>query len=141
MPKIYHLIEINTPASTVYENLTTIKGLAGWWTKETTGNPKKGGEIRFGFDENYNLMKVTELIKNKHISWEVIQSAFPMGNQWVWTKISFTLTEESPNKTTVRFEHSGWRDITDFYGVCNYQWALILASLKSLCETGKRNYY
>jgi len=141
MPKIYHLLEVNTPAAKVYDNLTTIKGLSGWWTKDTTGNPEKDGEIRFSFGENYNLIKVTDLIKNKHVAWEVIQSAFPSGNQWVWTKISFTLTEESKHKTTVRFEHSGWRDITDFYGVCNYHWALVLSSLKSFCETGKGNYY
>jgi uncharacterized protein YndB with AHSA1/START domain len=141
MPKIYHMFEVNTPAAKVYENLTTIKGLSGWWTKETSGNPEKGGEIRFGFGENFNIVMVNELMPNKHVVWEVIQSAFPSGNQWIWTKISFTLTEESQNKTTIRFEHTGWRSITDFFGVCNYNWALTLASLKSLCETGKGNNY
>lgn len=140
MPKIYHMLEINTSVAPVYKNLTTLEGLSGWWTKDTTGNPDKGGEIRFGFGENYNLIKVTDLIPNKYVSWEVVQSAFPNGNQWVWTKISFTLTHDSSDKTTIRFEHSGWRDISDFYGVCNYQWALTLASFKTFCETGIENY-
>ena len=138
MPKIYHMFEIDSPVSKVYENLTTIQGLTGWWTKDTTGIPEKNGELRSGFGDNYNLIKVNDVIKNKQVVWEVVQSAFPNGNQWVWTKISFMLTHDSNDKTTVRFEHSGWRDITDFYGVCNYQWALTLANLKSLCETGKR---
>ncbi len=141
MPKIYQVIEVNAPAAKIYENLTTIEGLSGWWTKETSGNSDKGGEIRFGFGENFNIVRVAGLTKGKHLVWEVIQSAFPSGNQWAWTKISFTLTEEANNKTTIRFEHLGWRSITDFFGICNYHWALTLASLKSLCETGKGNPY
>jgi uncharacterized protein YndB with AHSA1/START domain len=64
MVKIIHLFVINTPPSKVFNNLSTINGLAGWWTTDTTGNPQKGGEIRFGFGKDYNIMKVTESEKD-----------------------------------------------------------------------------
>jgi len=136
MYKILHVFEIRTPASKVYNAISTIEGLSGWWTKDTTGDPAVGGEIRFGFGEYCNIMKVSELLDNKFVKWEVLSSTFPSGNEWKETIITFTLEENEKGVTEVTFEHSNWREATEFFGVCNFHWGVSLVSLKLLCATG-----
>jgi uncharacterized protein YndB with AHSA1/START domain len=137
MVKIFHNFEIKASAEKVYEAISTLKGLCGWWTKDTTGNPAKDGEIRFGFGNNFNIMHVIESVGNKFVQWEVKSSDFPSGKEWIGTFISFTLEEKENNIASVKFEHSNWQAFTDFYGVCNYHWGIFMVSLKLLCETGK----
>ena len=49
MPDILHRVGVGVSAERVFEALTTVDGLRGWWTAETTGNPAAGGTIDFGF--------------------------------------------------------------------------------------------
>lgn len=42
---IVHRIGIKAPVAKVYGALSTIEGIAGWWTKDTTGDSKPGGTI------------------------------------------------------------------------------------------------
>ena len=53
METIVHSFEVKSPAENVYKAISTLQGLSGWWTKDTSGNPSKGGEIRFGFGIYY----------------------------------------------------------------------------------------
>ncbi|HKR05092.1 MAG TPA: SRPBCC domain-containing protein [Bacteroidia bacterium] len=138
MIKIYHNFKISASAEKVFDAVSTINGLKSWWTTETSGNPEPGGEIRFEFGKDlYDLMKVTAFEKNKSIEWEIIQSTFPECNLWLGTKISFNLLADGDKNTVVKFQHFNFGDTYEFCGVCNYQWAISMGSLKSLCETGK----
>lgn len=139
MIKIFHHFITKAPIAKVYEVISTINGLKKWWTTDATGSTEKGGEIRFGFGKDYDLMKETVNEKNKLVSWEVIESSFPDGIQWIGTNISFSLSEDANKNTVVKFQHSNWKEATDFYGVCNYHWGIFMVSLKSLCETGRGN--
>jgi uncharacterized protein YndB with AHSA1/START domain len=47
MTDIMHRVGIKAPPSKVYAALTTIEGVAGWWTRETSGVSKPGGTIDF----------------------------------------------------------------------------------------------
>jgi hypothetical protein len=49
MPDIIHRVGIKKPAANVYPALSTIDGLAGWWTSDTTGTSQVGGNITFRF--------------------------------------------------------------------------------------------
>jgi uncharacterized protein YndB with AHSA1/START domain len=137
MANIYHHFVINTPATKVYGAVSTLDGLRNWWTKDTTGNPNKNGEIRFGFGENiFNKMKVTNVEKNKLITWNCIEGH----PDWVGTNLSFQLLEEKGN-TIVKFRHNDWKEENDFFGSCNFHWAFYMQSLKALCETGEGKPY
>ena len=46
---IAHRVGIKAPADKVYAALTTLDGLAGWWTRDTTGRAQPGGAIDFRF--------------------------------------------------------------------------------------------
>jgi uncharacterized protein YndB with AHSA1/START domain len=49
MADIIHRIGIKAPISKVFAALATIEGVAGWWTKETSGDAKPGGAMTFRF--------------------------------------------------------------------------------------------
>jgi hypothetical protein len=85
----------------------------------------------FTFGTSRNEFKVTELSSDRKVEWKCIQSI----DEWMDTTVSFEL-EESDGATILRFAHAGWQDVTDMFTRCNYDWALFLRSLKSLCETG-----
>jgi len=134
MPEILHLFNIKTTdASKVFNAITTMKGLAGWWTTETTATPEVNTIATFKFLPNsYDEMKVIHLEKNKRVEWLCIKG----DPQWIDTKITFNI-EPSDDSINLRFSHTGWRKITDFYAVCNFHWGLYLRSLKTYVETGK----
>ena len=49
MADIIHRIGIKSSADQVYKALSTIQGLANWWTEEVEGDEKTGGKIEFTF--------------------------------------------------------------------------------------------
>lgn len=49
MVDIIHRIGIKSPATEVYNALTSLEGLAGWWTEDVTGDARVGGKIEFSF--------------------------------------------------------------------------------------------
>lgn len=133
MESIEQINHIKSPIATVYKALTSEKGLGEVWTKKLKVKPEIGFINEFDFDEGYTTkMKTIELIENKRIVWECIDS----DEEWIGTKISFELTEEN-NVTTITLKHFEWRELTDFYRWCSYNWAMFLFSLKTYCENQK----
>jgi uncharacterized protein YndB with AHSA1/START domain len=45
MVDIIHRLGIKAPVSKVYSALSSVAGVAGWWTRETFGNAKLGGSV------------------------------------------------------------------------------------------------
>lgn len=133
MANIMHYLVIRATPDKVYRAITTQEGLANWWTKETTAKPEVEFINIFMFGGEYrNEMKVTKLISNKRVEWECINAH----EEWIGTRVSFDL-EEKEGKTILRFSHAGWKEATDFFADCNYNWGIYMKSLKTLCETGK----
>ena len=62
MTDIHHRIGVQSSSTDdVYAALTTIDGLSGWWTTDTTGDPGLGGKIEFRFPPGGFDMEVIEL--------------------------------------------------------------------------------
>lgn len=130
MEKIEIINYIKTPASTVYQALTTQEGLGAIWTSKLTVKPEIGYINEFDFnEESLTKMKITGLDENRSISWECVAS----DPEWVGTTVSFTL-EEKKGVTMVILRHSNWRELTDYYRWCNYNWSMFLSRLKEYCE-------
>jgi uncharacterized protein YndB with AHSA1/START domain len=142
MANIEHIQYVNAPAARVFATLTQEEGLAEIWTKTLSVEAKLGAvnEFRFG-DEQPTLMKITELETAKRLMWHCVDSE----PEWVGTDVSFDLTEEN-GKTAVTLKHMNWREVTEYFRSCNYNWAMFLYSLKTYCEAGeglpyqKRNF-
>ena len=134
MPDILHRVGIKSSSPhEVYQALTTIDGLAGWWTGATQGDAKAGGTIKFRFgDRGFFDMKVLELDPGRRVLWQVSDGPA----EWVGARVSFDLRQEG-EQTTVLFKHEGWKAPTEFMHHCSTKWATFLMSLKGLVETGR----
>ena len=51
MVDIIHRVGMKAPLSKVYAALSTVEGIADWWTKETSGSSKIGGMIGVRFQQ------------------------------------------------------------------------------------------
>src|SRR5690606_8527979 len=113
---------IKAPAPVVYNNLISEEGLGSVWTKKLKVKPQIGFVNEFDFDEGYiTKMKTVELQENRKVLWECTDS----DPEWVGTKIEFELTEKD-GVTRILLRHYDWRELTDFYRWCNYNWAMLL---------------
>jgi uncharacterized protein YndB with AHSA1/START domain len=132
MPDILHKVGVKAPPNEAYKALSTLEGLAGWWTSDTRGDPNEGGVIAFHFGRGRVDMKVLELAPAKQVLWQVVGGA----PEWIGTKVSFELVPDE-KQTKIIFKHQGWKEPVEFMHHCSTKWATFLMSLKSLLETGK----
>ena len=132
MPDIRHLLTIGAPAASVYRAVTEQDGLRAWWTPEALAKPEVGAVAEFRFGDRYrNKMRILRLDPITLVEWECLEG----DREWIGTRFVFDLATDG-NLTVLRFCHCDWREVTDFYASCNYQWACYMNSLKSYCETG-----
>jgi uncharacterized protein YndB with AHSA1/START domain len=133
MVDILHRFGIGVPPKDVFDALTSLDRLNGWWTNQTTGETGVGGTIHFQFgDRGFFDMKVIELLPAERVVWEV--TAGP--DEWVGTRVIWELKPYEAG-TTILFKHQGWREPVEFMHHCSTKWATFLLSLKALLETGK----
>ncbi|WP_445269136.1 SRPBCC family protein [Streptomyces sp. DSM 41634] len=130
MVDILHRVGITASPEKVYEALTTVEGLAAWWTTDTSGTGDGVLEFRFGDLGGFD-MKVLDLQPNARVLWEVVDGPA----EWVGTTVGFDLAQDG-EWTILMFAHAGWREPVEFMNHCSTKWAIFLMSLKSLLETG-----
>jgi uncharacterized protein YndB with AHSA1/START domain len=121
----------------VYAALGTIDGVAGWWTRATTGDASVGGVIQFRFELDGGETggmdgRVVESVPGKRVAWEVIDGP----EEWIGTTITFDIKQDG-DWTIVLFSHSDWREPVEFMHHCSTKWATFLMSLKAFVETGQ----
>ncbi len=133
MVDILHRVGVETPTPVqMYEALTTVEGLAGWWTDDTTGSAEVGGVLKFRFPPGGFDMEVVEQEPSERVAWKVVEGP----EEWVGTTTDWQLRQDN-DLTIVLFKHQGWREPVEFMHHCSTKWATFLMSLKSLVETGK----
>ncbi len=137
MVDILHRVGITASQGAVYEALTTIEGLTGWWTSDVRGDGDAGGvvQFRFRFDDSPDPdgfdMSVLEAKPAERVLWEVVDGP----GEWLGTQVSWDLRTEG-DYTIIMFAHSGWREPVEFMHHCSTKWATFLVSLKAYVETG-----
>lgn len=79
MVDIIQRIGIKSPVAQVYNAITSLEGLAKWWTEEVVGDGRVGGKIEFRFHTKTGellggmVMEVQELNDNKDVRWRCIE--------------------------------------------------------------------
>jgi uncharacterized protein YndB with AHSA1/START domain len=116
----------------VYEALTTVDGLAGWWTEDTEGSADVGGVLQFRFPAGGFDMEVIEERPSERVTWKVVDGP----QEWVGTTIDWQLRQDG-QYTSVLFRHQGWKEPVEFMHHCSTKWATYLMSLKALVEKGE----
>ena len=132
MVDILHRIGVTSSPDEVYAALTTVDGLAGWWTQDTDGDGAVGGVLKFRFVPGGFDMRVLETRPAELVLWDVVEGPA----EWVGTRVRFELKQED-GFTIVLFRHEGWAQPVEFMYHCSTKWATFLMSLKRMVETGK----
>ena len=123
----------------VFNALTKLDGLAGWWTPIVSGNSTTGGEIRFGFaglDEQI-VMRVDEATHPSTVIWRCLtHTGHP---EWEGTQIVFQLQTDGDGAGPLRFRHIGLIPLLSCYETCESGWEHFLASLVDYAQHGTGN--
>jgi len=137
MVNIVHKIGIKAPLSKVYAAVSSVEGIAGWWTRETSGDAQLGGTVNVlfhgpdGEEKGRMGFELSKLVPNEEVVWR-----FRSGpEEWVGTDVTFQLVQRGPY-TVVVFGHRNWREAKEFTAHCSMKWATFLLSLRQLLETG-----
>lgn len=132
---IIHGIEIHAEPKSVYDTIATKSGLAAFWTPDVEGDETEGGDLTFGFSGAPMRLPigVARLDPANEIGWDC-PGGFPY---WEGTKIVWSLGP-SEHGTKVVFRHTGFPDDEPDYdfGSVSLTWALIVARLKDVVESG-----
>ena len=138
MADIIHRVGIKAPLSTVYAAVATPEGVAGWWTKQTTGGSRLGDtiDVRFlrpsGDEVGAMTMELTALEPDRKVQWRFTKGP----EEWIGTDVTFDLYQDG-EYTVVLFGHRNWREPVEFMAHCSMKWATFMLSLRELVETGR----
>ena len=138
MVDIIHRIGIKAPISKVYAALATVEGVAGWWTRETSGASEPGGKMTFLFRDPRGeqigkmVMTVVSLTPDRTVHWRVLEGP----PEWLGTDLTFSLSQQD-DQTILLFGHQGWRESGEFMAHCSMKWGTFLLSLRDLVESGR----
>ncbi len=137
MVDIIHKIGIKAPLSNVYAAVSSVEGIAAWWTRETSGDAKLGGTVDVTFRSSAGEEKgrmgfeLRKLVPNEQVVWRFTSGP----EEWLGTDVTFEL-EQRGDYTIVLFGHRNWREAKEFTAHCSMKWATFLLSLRQLTETG-----
>ena len=126
-------IEFTRPPEAVFEALSTVEGVSGWWMP-TTGSGREGGELRLSMPPGPLVMRVDVAEPHARVEWTVLTCDFMP--DWVATRPTFTLRPGPADGTELDFRHLGLTPRLECYGQCLQGWDHYLASLRDYVETG-----
>ena len=132
---LVHSVTIEADANKIYEAISTGKGLASFWTRDSHAEPKVGSLAQFGFGGPSLELKVEELKQGRLVRWSS-HGGFP---EWVGTTVIWEIAPAEKGGSEVRFTHAGWPaelPQVDLASV-NYTWGRIVGRLKKYVETDK----
>jgi len=135
---------IAAPAASVYEALTTAKGLQGWWTATCEVGAEAGALSTFWFGQTHNVMRIERLEPDREVVWRCVKqhhhapSQLTRTDEWIGTRLVFQLAAPTPASTILEFEHIGLMPGLECYEICDLAWDHFLKrSLKNYVETGR----
>ena len=123
------------------EVFNAINNVRGWWSEEIEGSTNKlNDEWTYHYqDVHRSKMKITEIIPNQRVVWQVMDNYFSFTkdkSEWKGNTIIFEITEKE-NKTQLQFTQVGLVPEYECYDICQNAWATYIQnSLHSLITTG-----
>jgi len=134
------VVLFDAPPEAVFDALTAVAGLAGWWTSWTSvsGSGSEGGELRFvSGDGDPLIVHVDRARRPSAVTWTVLECK--IAPDWVGTKPSFELTPRGAGGCALRFRHQGLTPHLECFSTCRAGWDQYLASLHDYVESGHGN--
>lgn len=140
MVDIIHRIGIRAPVGDVFQAISSVAGIAGWWTREMSASaePEVAMSARFTDQDGRELGKICfnlVIPEREHsVRWRFTEGP----EEWIGTEATFELSRQD-GYTILLFGHRNWRETVEFTAHCSMKWAVFLLSLRALAETGKGN--
>lgn len=135
---IYHDIEIKNSIDKIMAAVTTPEGFNSWWTLRCSGQPQVGELFNFYFSPDYDWYAyIGEYVAGSHVRYDMHKTSA----DWESTQLRFAVIEKEVGNKCLRFEHTGWKALTDNYRVTSYCWVNYLNNLKRYLEEGIRTPY
>lgn len=132
-------IVVDQTATEVFNAITNVRG---WWSEEIEGGTSRlNDEFEYHYqDVHRSKMKISELIPNRKVVWQVLDNYFSFTrdkNEWKDNTIIFEISEKD-GKTQLRFTQEGLVPEYECFDICQNAWSTyIQKSLYSLITTGK----
>ena len=116
------------PVAEVVANLTTLDGLASWWTPDVSGSPAPGGELTFRFRGGPpTVMRVEHVDPAGLVVWTC--AACGAFADWVGTSLWFTVRPRPGGGSVLAFRQVGLTPDVECFAVCTPRWEHHLANL------------
>ncbi len=138
MVDIIHRIGIKAPVTTVIDAVSTVAGVAGWWTRDTSGSSGPGGSMTVRFTDPTGKeigamdFGVTTVDPTSAVHWRFTDGP----PEWMGTTVTFDVSLQG-EYTILVFGHRNWREAAEFTAHCSMKWATFLLSLRAYAETGR----
>ena len=130
-------VRVKASPDTLFDALTTVTGLAAWWTR-VTGSGETGGELRFFFSHPEPcVMHVDQAMRPTLVQWTVTECGFLP--DWVGTRPTFTITPVDGDTVELQFRHHGLTAELDCIDQCTSGWNHFIDSLRCYAEVGRGN--
>ena len=127
-------LTVGAAPEAVFAALTTLDGLADWWT-EVTGDGTTGGELRFTFGNDVPLVvRVDTAEPVSLVRWTCLECGFLP--DWEGTTITFGLSAGARGGCELAFRHHGLTPRLECFQDCRSGWDHFLPSLRAFVETG-----
>ncbi len=138
MADILHDLTVAAPIEKVFEAVATPTGLDEWWTEKSDGNPGPGEEFVLQFTPEFVWRaKVTKCVAPHEFELTITEAL----EDWIGTKVGFTLSKTENGATALSFRHAGWAAASPHFRNSSFCWALYLRVLRGFVENGKRVSY
>jgi uncharacterized protein YndB with AHSA1/START domain len=123
-------IQLRAPREEAFAAVSTVEGLARWWTTIVTGSPEPGGVLRFGFEglDEHIEMRVLDVRAPSSVRWScVVHTSAP---EWPGSTVTFELVPNG-QRCELGFEHAGVPP-----DLVEAGWERFLKSLVAYVESG-----
>ena len=132
MADLRFIVPIDATPDKVFAAVGTQAGMRGWWTADTQMEERVGGKAEFGFDKRAFIFRMT--IEKLDPSRCVIMKCHGDNPEWNGTTLRWDIASNEGGGASLRFVHSGWREVTDFCSSCNAMWGNLMFRLKDSLE-------
>ena len=129
-----HTVHVESSPDAVFDALTTLSGLAAWWSP-VSGSGEPGGELRFQMNAPEPcVMRVDVAVRPALVQWTCTSCDFVP--DWVGTRPTYTIIPLNDGTTEVRFVHIGLTAKLECIEMCTRGWNHFIPSLRDYIETG-----
>jgi hypothetical protein len=120
----------------VFDAVSTVAGVRGWWTPIVTGSAAPGGQLWLGFEglDEAIVLRVDEASRPGEVSWTCVRHT--SAPEWDGSRIRFDIDPANDGRSQVTLSHSGVDPALVAPG-----WARFTDSLRRSVEVGSGRPY